>query len=249
MTNVIITMAGFGSRFRDAGYNIPKYCISVHGRTLFYWSLLSLKSMIDAGYNFVFIVRKADNAVDFIDVEARRLGIRSFQIVPLDAPTDGQATTALLAGSVIQDEFQPIVIYNIDTLVFPGDLSVEHARGDGWIPCFDAQGSHWSFVRLGAEGRAIEVREKVRISSHATIGLYWFSSFALYRSAYDAFYADNRNIEMNEKYIAPLYNYLISSGLEVYISEVPHSHVIPLGIPEDVASFAEQDIDEIGLQS
>ena len=40
---VVVTMAGFGTRFKNAGYTVPKYQIEVHGRTLVSWSLLSLQ--------------------------------------------------------------------------------------------------------------------------------------------------------------------------------------------------------------
>ena len=32
---IVITMAGLGSRFRKAGYTVPKYQIEVNGHTLF----------------------------------------------------------------------------------------------------------------------------------------------------------------------------------------------------------------------
>ena len=40
---IVITMAGLGSRFRKAGYNMPKFMIEAKGRTLFEWSMESLK--------------------------------------------------------------------------------------------------------------------------------------------------------------------------------------------------------------
>ena len=45
--NVVITMAGLGSRFKKAGYTCPKYMIEVRNRTLFVWSMLSLKGFAD----------------------------------------------------------------------------------------------------------------------------------------------------------------------------------------------------------
>ena len=44
--NIIITMAGLGTRFRRAGYKMPKYRIEARGKTLFEWSMDSL-----LGYN------------------------------------------------------------------------------------------------------------------------------------------------------------------------------------------------------
>jgi hypothetical protein len=221
MTAAIITMAGFGRRFLDAGYAIPKYRIEAHGRSLFSWSMLSLSRFIDAGADFVFIARQDDDAEAFIRQEAAGLKIGSASVVQLSSPTDGQATTAMAAKPALRNLSGPIFIYNIDTFVHPSALSPNDVRGDGWIPCFEAAGDAWSFATADAAGRIGEVREKVRISPHATIGLYWFSSFDLFEEAY----------------VAPMYNILIKQNRAVYIQYVPRPAVVPLGIPADVERF------------
>ena len=237
MTEVIITMAGFGRRFLDAGYTVPKYRIVAHGRTLFSWSMLSLRSFIQDGARFTFVVRAADDSADFIREEASALGIAHTVILELDRPTDGQATTAMLAADRIVSRDAPMLVYNIDTFVHPDALPVSAVRGDGWIPCFDAAGDAWSFAAADKEGRISQVREKVRISSHATVGLYWFSSFNRFADAYSRHYSDPANLEKGERYVAPVYNTLIASGGSVFLHNVPTSAVIPLGIPADVDAF------------
>lgn len=233
----IVTMAGFGSRFAAAGYEIPKYRIEANGRSLFAWSMLSLRGFIDAGWRFVFVARAADGAAGFVGAEAARLGIAHHAVVELDAPTDGQATTALLAERAVADRSAPALIYNIDTFVHPDALPPRAMRGDGWIPCFAAAGDHWSFAAAHADGRVSEVREKRRISPHATVGLYGFSSFDLYADAYRAFYRDAANVEAGERYVAPLYNHLIAAGHPVFVHDVPVDAVIPLGTPAEVEAF------------
>lgn len=237
MTEVIITMAGFGRRFLDAGYKVPKYRIVTHGRSLFSWSMLSLRSFIEAGAPFTFVVRGADEAEDFIRAEAKALGISGVNVVSLDAPTDGQATTAMHARDAIGNRAAPMLIYNIDTFVHPRALPASAVRGDGWIPCFNAQGDAWSFAAADAQGRVSEVREKKRISPHATIGLYYFSSFDRYADLYARHYADRANMEKGEAYVAPMYNRLIDDGGAVFIHDVPVDAVIPLGVPDDVKRF------------
>ena len=237
MTTLLITMAGFGRRFLDAGYTVPKYRIEVHERSLFNWSVTSLRSFIGPRAQFVFVVRAADQAREFIFSECGRLGIIDPTAVELDAPTDGQATTAMLAASVVADRNAPLLIYNIDTFVHPSALPAEAVRGDGWIPCFNAAGDHWSFARADARGRVDLVREKLRISNDATIGLYGFSSFDLYEQTYRRYYSVAEHLEKGERYVAPLYNELIAQGLPVYTHDVPMGAVVPLGVPEDVEAF------------
>lgn len=234
---VIITMAGKGQRFRDAGYGLPKYQIEVKGRTLFAWALESLRHAMELEARFIFVVRAEDQARRFIARSCRELGIHHSSVVELCHETDGQATTVLEAEPAIHNPQEPILIYNIDTYVEPRFLPLDNIPGDGWIPCFPGEGDHWSFVRLDLDGKAMEVREKQRISSHATIGLYWFRSFLLFKEAYKTYYADQSHLEGGERYIAPLYNQLIAQGLEVRILAIPFSGVHALGTPAEAALF------------
>ncbi len=240
---IVITMAGLGSRFREAGYTVPKYMIDAKGRTLFAWSMESLGGY-GTGNNYFFIVRKEDDAGVFIRKECEALGIRSFRIIEIDHVTDGQATTAMLAAPM-WDEREPLLIYNIDTYVENGEMNSGQLAGDGFIPCFKAPGEHWSFVKLNEAGRAVEVREKERISDHCTLGAYYFKTCGLYQTLYREFYEEGRcksltGAEGRERYVAPLYNYLITKGGEVRICDVPCEKVHVLGTPEELRAFLDE---------
>jgi hypothetical protein len=234
---VIITMAGFGRRFLDAGYTVPKYRIMAHGRSLFAWSILSLRNFQADNARFTFVLRRADEGTDFIRDEAASLGVRSVEIVELDEPTDGQATTAMLARDAVHDLLAPMLIYNIDTFVHPDTLSPASMRGNGWIPCFKAEGDHWSFAAADADGRVSAVQEKKRISPHATVGLYAFDSFERYADLYERHYAEPANVQKGERYVAPIYNTLIADRGAVYIHDIPVAAVIALGTPAEVERF------------
>lgn len=238
MTTLVITMAGRGQRFRDAGYEVPKFAIEVHGHSLFAWSLVSLSSWITAGAHAVFVTHADDDAVPFVTAQCRLLGLASFDIVELEETTDGQATTAVAAAPLVDDPEMPLVIYNIDTHVRPPALDARRVRGDGWLPCFPGAGSAWSFARAGADGRVSEVREKERISDDATVGLYWFRSFAGYRALYDRAVREGGGVQAGERYVAPLFNLLVAQGSEVYLDRVAAADVVPLGTPAEVAAFA-----------
>ncbi len=239
-TTIVITMAGLGERFRLAGFTKPKFQIEVGDRTLFDWSIASLERFKNAGAKFVFVVRAADHASSFIAERCSALGIEDHHICELSAPTDGQATSALLATHSLTEHDGPMLVYNIDTHVNAQHLQPDNVRGDGWIPCFPGQGSKWSFARTDSEDRVVELREKERISEHATIGLYWFSSIRLYRDTYQNFFRDGDGNEKGERYIAPMYNHLIDQDLAVYIQRVPARAVIPLGTPEDLKHFEQR---------
>ena len=236
--NVVITMGGLGSRFRKAGYTVPKYMIEVKGKTLFHWSMLSLKNLLPHTEQFIFIAMQDDSVEieKFIAAECKNIGIKKYQLILIDYLTDGQATTAMLAEKYWL-KYNPLLVYNIDTYVEPVGMSFEEIRGDGFIPCFKGEGDHWSFVKLNEAGEAVEVKEKERISENCTIGAYYFSSCELYKELYTDFYADERNLTKGEKYIAPLYGELIRRGKKVYISDIPKEMVHVLGTPEELKIF------------
>jgi dTDP-glucose pyrophosphorylase len=236
-TVIIITMAGAGSRFAAVGYTVPKYEIVANGRSLFAWSMESLRSFIDAGCEFVFIARSLPNVDTFLAAECLELGIGKYRVITIDKITDGQATTAMIAARQLGDSTQPLAIYNIDTYVDPRAMELTAVRGAGWIPCFPGDGDKWSFAAADESGRVSEVREKKRISPHATVGLYWFDSVSRFVGAYDLYYSRPENLEAREKYIAPLYNLLIQDAAPVYIHEIRADQVCPLGTPEDVRLF------------
>ena len=236
---VIITMAGLGSRFRKAGYNCPKYMIEAKGKTLFDWSMDSL-----VGYNknvskYIFVVRNEDDSEQFIREHMTSYGISNIEIIGIDYLTDGQATTCMLAIPYC-DLDEEIMVYNIDTYVEPNEMKYEDISGDGHIPCFHADGDHWSFVKLDENGSAVEVREKQRISDNCTLGAYYFKSAKLYKKLYEEYYADGSGMEKSEKYIAPLYNYMIEQGMKVTVSIVDAGKVHVLGTPEELRIFIEE---------
>ena len=236
--DVVITMGGLGSRFRKAGYNVPKYMIEAKGKTLFEWSMISLDGFKDNVDKYIFIAMKDENvdAESFIKNQCNKLGLKNNQIIMLDYLTDGQATTALLASKYWNKE-NALLIYNIDTYVESGEMKTSDLKGDGFIPCFKAEGTHWSFVRLDENGKAVEIKEKQRISDNCTLGAYYFKSCELYEKLYNEFYSSEKNLVNGEKYVAPLYNFLLEKNGEIYISDVPAKKVHVLGTPEELCWF------------
>lgn len=236
--DVVITMGGAGSRFRKMGYDVPKYMIDANGKTLFEWSMISLEGFREQVSQYIFIALKDEkkDVTEFINAKCETLEIKHFHVIVIDSLTDGQATTALLAKQYWKPD-NALLIYNIDTYVEANEMNSRELRGDGFIPCFKAEGEHWSFVKLGPDGKAVEIREKCRISDNCTLGAYYFRSCGLYEELYTEYYENDENLVNGEKYVAPLYNYLIGKGGSVYISDVKPEKVHVLGTPEELQLF------------
>jgi NDP-sugar pyrophosphorylase family protein len=240
--NVVITMAGKGSRFRDAGYTVPKYEIVAHGRSLFDWSMLSLQNFLSPECRVTFVCLAENSSSEYVLQRCKALGLNDVHIVELDALTDGQATSAYLSRHLWWTE-EPLLIYNIDTFVDPRALTPLDIRpgSDGWVPCFQMPGTHWSFVKLGEDGWATDFAEKTRISDFASIGLYWFAHAGRYIEAYERFFTDSTNLVRGERYIAPLYRELLASSGRISIVDLPLAAVHALGTPAELDAFIAND--------
>lgn len=236
--NIVITMAGRGSRFQEAGYKVPKYEIVAHGRSLFDWSMLSLRNFLDSGTRVIYVCLMANRSADYVLSRSRSLGLADPHVVELSEITDGQATSAYLTKDLWLPD-TPLLIYNIDTYVNPRSLGPEMIRpgSDGWVPCFDAPGEHWSFVSIGNEGWADRIAEKQRISNHASVGLYWFRQASQYADAYRQFFATDAHLVKGERYVAPVYSNLIGNGCKISIASLSPGDVHVLGTPRELDDF------------
>lgn len=238
MQNIVITMAGRGSRFHDAGYTVPKYEIMAHGRSLFDWSMLSLREFLREPARVIFVCLAENRSGEYVRSRCAALGLTDVHVLELDGVTDGQATSAWLSRELWLPD-APLLIYNIDTYVEPQALAPADIRpsSDGWVPCVTVPGEHWSFVALGADGWATDLAEKRRISDHASVGLYWFAHAAAYASAYERYFADPANLVRGERYVAPLYRQLLADGGKVSIADLDPATVHVLGTPAELEAF------------
>ena len=237
-----ITMAGRGARFVAAGYDMPKYEIVVHGRNLFDWSMQGLACFKDAGWTFSFAARAGVEARPFLIQQCSALGIGIGDVLELDTITDGQATTALQLAEIAAPD-TPFAVFNIDTYLQPGAVTPwDRAECDGIVPCFPGVGDGWSFARINAQGFATELREKERISGHASVGFYGFHSATAYREVYAQHFAEGKGKAHGERYIAPMYNTMIAAGDHISVPLLEYADVTVLGTPEEIREFAVRSV-------
>lgn len=239
--DIVITMGGLGSRFRKAGYTVPKYMIEAKGKTLFEWSMMSLGGYADSISQYIFIAMRdeMEDVEKFIREQCEKLSFPQYYVILLNYLTDGQATTAMFAEKFWNPE-HALLIYNIDPYVETGEMNSSELKGDGFIPCFQAEGEHWSFVRLDEHGKVVEIKEKKRISNYCTLGAYYFRTCKLYKKLYDEYYSRERVLVNGEKYVVPLYDYLLTCGGDIYISDISLEKVHVLGTPEELQTFLDE---------
>lgn len=228
---IVITAAGLGSRFQKIGIKKPKFEIVAKNKSLFYWSLISLKKFFKE--EFIFIFRKENFDRKFILNELKKLGIKKYKIVLLNKLTSGQAETVIKADKCLKAG-DSILIYNIDTHIKPSSLMKSWFKYDGLIVTMKAKGDHWSFAKTQKNSSfAIEVSEKKRISSHASIGLYYFKKYGEFKNIFKKYGKQIQN-DWKEIYICPMYKYLIEQNKKILVKDIPLSSMLCLGTPAEV---------------
>lgn len=234
---IVIPMAGESQRFREAGYERPKYMLDVAGRPLFDWTVMSFAAAFDSA-PFVFVARDVQETGAFVRERVAALGIANSQVVMLDRPTAGQAETVALGLERIDASNDILTIFNIDT-IRPGCALGGSASGAaGWLEVFEGDGSGWSFVLPDPDrpGVALQTAEKVRISNLCSTGLYGFRSRSLFEQALAA---ERLAPSSPELYIAPIYNHLIAAKHLVAYDRVERPDVIFSGVPEEYEALRQ----------
>ena len=174
MINIVIPMAGAGSRFAQAGYKKPKPFIDVLGRPMICHVLDNL-NMPDA--RFILLTRKEhfENEQETVNWIKSKYNV---EFVLIDNLTEGAACTVLHAHKLI-DNNTPLLIANSDQIV---DMNIaefindsENRNLDGSVLCFKDHDTKWSYAKIDGEGLITEIREKVVISEFATVGIYYFA--------------------------------------------------------------------------
>lgn len=241
--NIVVPMAGRGSRFASAGFTTPKPLIPLGGRPMIEWIIENIRPARPHRFAFLCLVEHLERYPE-VPAEIRRL-CPGCEIVPVTAVTEGAACTVLLARELIDND-EPLMIANSDQIV---DLAIDDylAAADapnvaGLIMTFWSDHPKWSYCRLRDDGTVGEVVEKQVVSNEATVGIYNFARGHDFVRAADAMIAADLRVN-NEFYVAPCYNQLIVEGARVVTMKTGREYdgMYGLGIPEDLEFFKTTD--------
>jgi len=232
--NVLIPMAGAGSRFANAGYTFPKPLIEVNGKPMIQVVVENLN--VDA--HFIFLVQK-EHYEKYNLKQLLNLIAPGCDIIQVDGLTEGAACTTLLAKELINNE-EPLLMANSDQFVEWNSNECLYAFTadaiDGGIVTFKATHPKWSFAKIGDDGFVTEVAEKNPISDNATVGIYFWKKGSDYVK-----YAEqmiSNNIRTNgEFYVCPVFNEAIQDNKKIRVKQI--EKMWGIGTPEDLNYFLE----------
>ncbi len=232
--NVLIPMAGAGSRFEQAGYTFPKPLIDVRNKPM----IQVVVENLNIKANYVYIVQKKHREKYNLDT-LLNLITPGCKIVEVDGLTEGAACTALLAKEYINND-APLFFANSDQFVEWDSnefmYKMNETNTDGGIVTFEATHPKWSFAKVNELGLVTEVAEKNPISNIATVGYYYWkhgSDFVKYAEQ-----MINKNIRVNnEFYVCPVFNEAIQDNKQIRTFNI--DKMWGLGTPEDLKYYLE----------
>lgn len=236
--NILIPMAGEGSRFKQVGYKVPKPLIPINGKPM----IMRVVDNLNIDANYIFAIRK-DHEEEFSISEQLLKYVPNAKFVIVDSLTEGAACTTLLAKELINNG-KELMIVNSDQLVEFNSGEFYHAMNneniDGGILTFQSNETKWSYAQLDKNNVVTRIAEKEVISNHATVGIYYWSKGSDYvRYAEQMISKDIRYGQAfngrGEFYVAPVYNEAISDKKVFRVYDV--ERMIGLGTPEDLEKY------------
>jgi len=234
--NVLVPMAGAGSRFAKVGYTFPKPLIEVKGKPM----IQVVVEALNVEAKFTYAVQKSHYEKYNLQYLLNLL-TPNCNIVQVDGMTEGAACTTLLAKEFIDND-DSLIITNSDQLILWDSNETLYAfnndDADGGIVTFPAIHPKWSFAKLGEDGYVSEVAEKKPISSHATAGIYYWKHGSDYVKYAEQMIEKDIRVN-NEYYVCPVYNEAIKDNKKICIKEIKTSDMWGLGTPEDLNYFLE----------
>ena len=234
MINIVIPMAGLGSRFSKAGYEKPKPFIDVDGKPMI---VRVLENLSFPNARYILIARKEH-------IEKEKELVRQIEndfnatFISIDKLTEGTACTVLYARKYINND-EPLLIANSDQIV---DINIfdfindcKNRNLDGSILTFvdEYKDPKWSFAKLDENNLVTEVKEKIVISEFATVGIYLYSRGRDFVDASIDMIIDNDRVN-DEFYSCPTYNYAIKNGSKIGIYNIEFEQMHGIGTPEDL---------------
>ena len=228
--NIIVPMAGAGSRFEKAGYTFPKPLIEVKGQPM----IAKVVENLNLQGKYIFLVQKAH--YEKYDLEnLLNLIAPGCEIVQIDGLTEGAACTVLKARALIDND-QPLLISNSDQWIKWNSFETISSfnNEDGGILTFKSVHPKHSFAKVDGDGYVTEVAEKNPISSDATVGIYHWKRGSDFVKYADQMIANNVRTN-NEFYICPVYNEALKDGFKIKASLV--DQMWGMGTPEELNNF------------
>ena len=230
--DLVMPMAGRGSRFSRHGFAMPKPLVPLAGKPFYVWAVESVASKVKVR-DMVFVVLREHVEAFGIDRDILDR-YPAARLVVIDDVTSGAAETASIGIDAL-DSARPLAINDCDHAFDATGLDATVARlatGENAAALlgFGSSNAGFSYVKFDAAGAVVGTIEKSVVSPYAIAGCYLFGTPEMFRMYYDQY---RRECQYPELFVSGLYNTLIDAGRTVGFHEL-RRHV-PFGTPEELA--------------
>jgi len=238
--NILIPMAGLGSRFLTKGFNIPKPLIDVNGTPMI---IKAIQSLGIENAQYLFVVSR-NNYTDLVKKEISK--VVSSKFIDIDYITEGPACSALLFKSVIDND-EELIIANCDQIMeWNSKLFLMNSREyDGAVVTYHETTDKNSYARISDTGYVLEIQEKKVISNISLNGIHYWKHGKFFVNSAQKMISDDDRAPNGEFYVGPTYNYMIKDGLKVGIYHIPNQMHHAVGIPEDLERYIKYENSKI----
>lgn len=232
--NILIPMAGEGTRFPRDSYKIPKPLIEIQGQPMIQRAVESLN--LPGKYHFV--VRK-DSYYDQVCSLLHKI-LPDPKIISVEETTQGPAASCLLFKDFINNE-EELVVVNCDQIMWwDSELFLSTARYykyDGVIVTYSTTTPKNSYARINRNGFVEEIKEKEVISDISLNGIHYWRKGKYFVQSAESMIEQNDRAPNGEFYVGPSYNHMVRAGLKVGIHHIPNWQHNPVGVPEDLETY------------
>jgi NDP-sugar pyrophosphorylase family protein len=231
--NIVIPMAGLGSRFSDAGYTIPKPFIEIEGNPM----ILEAVNTLGFEGNYIFIIRKDE----YIKNKMKEIFPNS-QIIEVDYLTDGPASSVMLAKEFINND-EELIVANCDQIMWwDAETVIKQIRVmdyDGVVVTYHETTPKNSYARINRKGYVTKMAEKQVISNVSLNGIHYWKRGKYFVESTESMIGKNIRFN-NEFYVSLTYNEMIEKGLKVGIYHIPNEFHNAVGTPDDLNRYFEK---------
>lgn len=242
---IIVPMSGFGERFRNAGYTVPKPLIKVDGKPI----IAHVVDMFPGEPDFIFICNEDHlRNSDYCMQAAIRSACPTGRIVAIPPHRLGPIHAVMAAEDMIDPNLPTVVNYCDFTCYWAWHdfkAFVAETRCVGAIPAYRGFHPHslgstyYAYVNVDQAGWATDIQEKrpftdTPMREFASSGTYYFGSARRMFEAFRATIAEDLRVN-GEFYVSMAFKSLISAGHPVAVYEL--QHFMQWGTPEDLREY------------
>lgn len=228
--NLIIPMAGLGTRYTERGYVTPKPLIEVNGKPMFVRAVDSMLQIVTPIQLVFCVLRAHEKHFKISSVILKHFP--NAEIIIIEEVTSGPLETLVIGAHKIQNTY-PIISTDCDQEFICGEfekyLSSERKNVDLAFLYFRAESSSFSFVKLDSVGKVIEIAEKVPISPFAICSTYFIKSTNQLFEFWDQISSIDKQ---SEKYLSQLAQTYLEHNLEVVAFELDSIYIF--GTPDSL---------------